>query len=102
MCLHKKENGTAVPFEDQRKMRCLILSKSNDAYYDHDIFTINLQSELKKHCIFYIYLQSRGRKNEVQNVRKGGQELTPHEESKRRSPTSQTSPKVRSNIFFTM
>jgi hypothetical protein len=99
MCIHKKEYGTAVSFEDRRKMRCLILSKSNDAY-DHDIFTINLQFELKKHCIFYIYLQPRGRKNDLQNVRKGGQDLTSHDESKHRSPTSQTSPKVHTWFFF--
>ncbi|TVU09097.1 hypothetical protein EJB05_42537, partial [Eragrostis curvula] len=37
--------------------------------------------------------ESRGRKSEVQNVRKGSQDLTPHDEGKRRSPTSQTSPK---------
>uniref|UniRef100_A0A0D9XCB5 TPX2 C-terminal domain-containing protein n=1 Tax=Leersia perrieri TaxID=77586 RepID=A0A0D9XCB5_9ORYZ len=35
----------------------------------------------------------RGRKNEPQIFRKGGQDLTTQDESKRRSPTSQTSPK---------
>lgn len=33
-------------------------------------------------------------KNEQQNFRKGGQDSASHDESKRRSPTSQTSPKV--------
>uniref|UniRef100_A0A453KKX6 TPX2 C-terminal domain-containing protein n=1 Tax=Aegilops tauschii subsp. strangulata TaxID=200361 RepID=A0A453KKX6_AEGTS len=32
-------------------------------------------------------------KNEQQNFRKGGQDSATHDESKRRSPTSQTSPK---------
>ncbi|XP_052167323.1 microtubule-destabilizing protein 60 [Oryza glaberrima] len=35
----------------------------------------------------------RGRKNEPQNLRKGGQDSITLDESKRRSPTSQTSPK---------
>ncbi|KAK3129833.1 hypothetical protein QOZ80_6BG0485320 [Eleusine coracana subsp. coracana] len=39
-------------------------------------------------------VEPRGRKNEMQNVRKGsGQDLMSHDEGKRRSPTSQTSPK---------
>ncbi|XP_062194796.1 microtubule-destabilizing protein 60-like [Phragmites australis] len=37
--------------------------------------------------------ESRGRKNEQQNVRKGGQDLMSDDEGKRRSSTSQTSPK---------
>uniref|UniRef100_A0A0A9CI54 TPX2 C-terminal domain-containing protein n=1 Tax=Arundo donax TaxID=35708 RepID=A0A0A9CI54_ARUDO len=37
--------------------------------------------------------EPRGRKNEEQNIRKGGQDLMSHDEGKRRSPTSQTSPK---------
>ncbi|KAL6839000.1 hypothetical protein ACP4OV_031227 [Aristida adscensionis] len=37
--------------------------------------------------------EPRGRKSEQQNIRKGGQDLMSQDEGKRRSPTSQTSPK---------
>ncbi|KQJ89789.1 protein TPX2 isoform X1 [Brachypodium distachyon] len=38
--------------------------------------------------------EPRGRKNEQESIRKGGhQDMTTHDEIKRRSPTSQTSPK---------